>query len=146
MLLLSPAARSGRALWSRWRERGFGSGCQSRRDGSARAHLQCRGLREVHQGHVDVVKEAYSHCGLELRETSLRLGRRQRYIRRTPSSSEDLTFARITSDAKGLNTTMRKMTAHNCEHIGLDEHKSLRSLLPDCSRIEGKTWKSRPAP
>lgn len=30
---------------------------------------------------------------------------------RMPSSSEDLTFARITSDMNGLKTTMRKTTA-----------------------------------
>lgn len=32
------------------------------------------------------------------------------YSRRIPSSSDDLTFARMTSDANGLKTTIRKIT------------------------------------
>ncbi len=75
--------------------------------------VQCRRLWEVLYRDVDVVEKAYAYFHQKCKCVSKLTGREKKHIRRIPSSSEDFTFATITSEVKGLNTTILNTTINS---------------------------------
>jgi hypothetical protein len=69
---------------------------------------QRRRLGEVYRRDIYVVEESYRHLFSFIRTTDREVYHLNAH--RIPSSSEDLTFARTTSDVNGLNTTIRNIT------------------------------------